>query len=36
MEEAPKAMEVAGMEGDAADDDVEDGIDGGDGGSPLL
>ena len=29
-------MKVAGMEGEAADDDIEDGIDGGDGGSPSL
>ena len=34
MEEAPRAMEVAGMEGEAADDDGEYGIDGGDGRSP--
>ena len=32
MEEAPRLMEVAGMEGEAADDNVEDSIDGGDGG----
>ena len=36
MDEAPRAMEVAGMEGKVADNDGEDGIDGGDGGSPLL
>ena len=34
VEEALRAMEVAGMEGKATDDDVEDRIDGGDGGSP--
>ena len=33
VEEAPRAMEVAGMEGEAADDNGEYGIDGGDGGS---
>ena len=36
MEEAPRAMEVAGMKGEAADDNGEYGIDGGDGGSPSL
>ena len=36
VEEAPRAMEVTGMEGNADADDVEDGIDGGDGGSPSL
>ena len=36
VEEAPRAMDVAGMEGEAAGDDGEDGIDGGDGGSPSL
>ena len=36
FEEAPRAMEVAGMEGEAADYDGEGGIDGGDGGSPSL
>ena len=36
MEEAARAMEVAGTEGEAADDDGEDGIDAGDGGSPSL
>ena len=33
VEEAPRAIEVAGMEGDAADENGEDGIHGGDGGS---
>ena len=33
-EEAPRAMKVVGMEGEAADDNGEDGIDGGDGVSP--
>ena len=32
MEEAPRAMEVMGMEGEVDDDDGEYGIDGGDGG----
>ena len=36
VEEAPRAMEFAGMEGEADDDTGEDGIDGGDGGSPSL
>ena len=36
MEEAPRAMEFAGMEGEADDDAGEDGIDGGDGGSPSF
>ena len=36
VEEAPRAMEVAGMEGEADNDDGEDGIDGGNGGSPSL
>ena len=36
VEEAPRVMEVAGMEGEAADEYGEDGIDGGDGGSPSL
>ena len=36
MEEAPKEMEVAGMEGKTDDDNGEDGIDGSDGGSPSL
>ena len=36
VEEAPREMEVAGMESEAADYDVEDGIDGGDGGSNSL
>ena len=36
MEEEPRAMKVAGMESEAADDDGENGIDGGDGGSPSL
>ena len=36
VEEAPRAMGVAEMEGEAADDDGEDGIDGGDRGSPSL
>ena len=36
VEEAPRAMEFAGMEVEAADDAGEDGIDGGDGGSPSL
>ena len=34
MEEALRATEIVGMEGEAADDDGEYGIDGGDGGSP--
>ena len=34
VEEAPRVREVAGMEGEAYDDDGEDGIYGGDGGSP--
>ena len=34
VEESWRAMEVAGMEGEAADDNGEYGIDGGDGGSP--
>ena len=34
VEETPRAMEVAGMEGESADDNGEDVIDGGDGGSP--
>ena len=34
VEEAPRAMEVAGMDGGAADDYGEDGIDGGDTLSP--
>ena len=36
MEEAPRAMKVVGMEGEAADEDGEDGIDVCDGGSPSL
>ena len=36
VEEAPRSMEVAGMEGNKADDYGEDGIDGCDGGSPSL
>ena len=36
VEEAPRAMEVPGMEGEAADDNGEDDIDGSDGGSPSL
>ena len=36
VEEAPRAMEVVVMEGEADDDDGEDGIDCGDGGSPSL
>ena len=36
VEESPRAMEVAGMEGEADGDDGEDGIDDGDGGSPSL
>ena len=36
VEEAPRDMEIAGMEGEAADDNGENGIDGGDGGSPSL
>ena len=32
VEEAQRAMEVAGMEGEAADDNKEDRIDGGDRG----
>ena len=36
VEEALRAMEVTGMEGEAADDDGEYGICGGDGGSTSL
>ena len=36
VEEAPMAMEVAGTEGEAADDNGEYAIDGGDGGSTSL
>ena len=36
MEEAPRVVEFAGMEGEAADYDGEDVIDGGDGGSPSF
>ena len=36
VEEAQRAIEVAGMEGKTSDDNGEDGIDGGDGGSPSL
>ena len=36
MEEASRAMKVAGMKGEAADDYGEDGIDGGDGGSTSF
>ena len=36
MEEAPRVMDVAGMEGEAADYNGEDGIYGGDGRSPSL
>ena len=32
VEESPRAMEVAGMEGEVDDDDGEDGIDAGDRG----
>ena len=36
MEEVPRGMEVTGMEDEAADEDGEDCIDGGDGGSLAL
>ena len=36
VEETPRAMEVTGMEGEADDENGEDDIDGGDGGSHLL
>ena len=36
LEESPRAMEFAGMEGEEDYEDGEDGIDGGDVGSPSL
>ena len=36
VEEASRAVEAAGMEDEADDDDGEYGINGGDGGSPSL
>ena len=36
VEEAPRAMEVARMKGEADDDNGEYGIDGDNGGSPSL